>query len=92
MTIAAGRSTIRASAAGEEVPRERLVEICNALRERWGSVERIYETNVNASSKDAGIDMDAFMDAVQAAKVTCSEREMSQVRARAARRPGPALR
>lgn len=67
----------------DEVPRERLVEICNALRDRWGSVERIYEDMTVAEPVSSGafqvIDMEAFMSAVEAAEVRCSRLEMAQV-------------
>jgi hypothetical protein len=81
--------TARTSAfmAVEEVPRERLVEICNALRDRWGSVERIYETSVGSKGEFEVINMEAFMSAVEAADVECSREEMAQVSARATGRP-----
>lgn len=67
----------------DEVPRERLVEICNALRDRWGSVERIYDDMTVAgppgSDNFQQIDMEAFMGAVEAAEVRCSRAEMAQV-------------
>lgn len=71
------------TASLDEVSRERLVEICNALRDRWGSVERIYEDMTVADPSVAAefqvIDMEAFMGAVEAAKVDCSRAEMAQV-------------
>ncbi|KAJ1635164.1 hypothetical protein T492DRAFT_1141835 [Pavlovales sp. CCMP2436] len=64
-----------------EVSRERLVEICNALRDRWGSVERVYESSVgpDKSGDFQVIDMEAFMVAVETAEVQCSRAEMAQV-------------
>lgn len=66
----------------DEVPRERLIEICNALRERWGSVERIYDTLPHATADgddDDVIDMDAFMQALVAAKISATPQEMGSI-------------